>query len=85
MQGRMSFDLEARWRELRTPVTLLVPSLLSDRSAVQAARLQAANPLCTQRVVCGAGPFAPLEAPQMVVDVLGEELENSRLGALEAR
>ena len=74
MQGRMSFDLEARWRELQTPTTLLVPSLLSERSTEQAARLRAANRLCTQRVVDGAGPFAPLEAPETVVGVLREEL-----------
>ena len=77
MQGRMSFDLEACWRELRTPVTLLVPSLLSARSAAQAARLQGDNPLCTQRVVAGAGPFAPLETPQTVVEVLCDELASA--------
>lgn len=75
LQGRMSFDLEARWRELRTPVTLLVPSLLSEQSSGQAARLQAANPGCKLRVVQGAGPFAPLEAPQTVIDVLTDELK----------
>ncbi len=74
MQGRMSFDLEARWRELQTPVTLLVPSLLSGASSALAARLQAANRRCALRVVQGAGPFAPLEAPQTVVDVLRDEL-----------
>ncbi len=75
MQGRMSFDLEARWRELQTPVTLLVPSLLSGASSAQAARLQAANRLCALRVVQGAGPFAPLEAPQTVIEVLRDELK----------
>lgn len=75
MQGRMSFDLEARWRELQTPVTLLVPSLLSGASSAQAERLQAANRLCALRVVQGAGPFAPLENPQTVVDVLRDELQ----------
>ena len=74
MQGRMSFDLEARWRELQTPTTLLVPSLLSERSTEQAARLQAANRLGKQRVVEGAGPFAPLETPEVVVGVLREEI-----------
>ena len=77
MQGRMSFDLEARWRELQTPTTLLVPSLLSERSTEQAARLRAANRRCTQRVVEGAGPFAPLEAPATVIGVLREELESA--------
>lgn len=75
LQGRMSFDLEARWRELQTPTTLLVPSLLSSQSSAQAARLQAANRLCALRVVEGAGPFAPLEAPQTVIEVLRDELQ----------
>ena len=77
MQGRMSFDLEARWRELQTPTTLLVPSRLSERSSEQAARLQAANRRSKQRVVEGVGPFAPLETPGVVVGVLREELESA--------
>ena len=74
LQGRMSFDLEARWRELRTPVTLLVPSLLSAHSSAQAERLRAANKGCKLRVVPDAGPFAPLETPERVVAVLRDEL-----------
>ena len=73
-QGRMSFDLESCWRELRTPTTLLMPALPSGHSSGLMSRLQAANPLCRLRVVPGAGPFAPLEAPQTVVDVLVDEL-----------
>ena len=76
MQGRLSFDLEACWRQLQTPATVLVPSLLSEGSAAQATRLQAANPGCTLRTVADAGPFAPLEAPGKVIDVLRDELEN---------
>ena len=83
MQGKLSFDLEERWRDLKVPVTLLVPSLLAERLAGQTARLQAANQLCMPRVVEGVGPFAPLEAPQTVIDVLCAELR-SEAGALKA-
>ena len=44
MQGRMSFDLEARWRELEMPITLLVPSLLSERSSAQGGPLGGGQP-----------------------------------------
>ena len=74
-QGKMSFDLDARWRELQTPTTLLWPALASARSTKDAERLQTLNRLCTLRVVPGVGPFAPLEAPGAVVEVLREELQ----------
>ena len=76
LQGKMSFDLDARWRELQTPVTLLCPVQASARSVADAERLQALNRLCALRMVPGAGPFAPLEAPAAVVEVLREELHD---------
>ncbi len=75
MQGKMSFDLDARWRELQTPVTLLCPEQASARSTADARRLQTLNRLCSLRMVPGAGPFAPLEAPAAVVEVLRDELQ----------
>ena len=73
-QGKMSFDLDARWRELQTPVTLLCPARASAGSTDDAKHLQTLNRLCTLRMVPGAGPFAPLEAPAAVVEVLRDEL-----------
>lgn len=75
MQGKMSFDLDARWRELQTPVTLLCPEQASANSIADAKRLQSLNRLCALRMVPGAGPFAPLEAPAAVVEVLRDELQ----------
>ncbi len=75
LQGKMSFDLDARWRELQTPVTLLCPVRASAKSMKDAERLQTLNRLCALRVVPGVGPFAPLEAPGAVVEVLREELQ----------
>ena len=74
-QGKMSFDLDARWRELRTPVTLLCPAQASAKSMAEAKHLQTLNRLCALRIVPGAGPFAPLEAPAAVVEVLRDELK----------
>ena len=73
-QGKLSFDLDARWRELQTPVTLLCPAQASTRSAAYAGHLQTLNRLCALRTVPGAGPFAPLEVPAVVVEVLRDEL-----------
>lgn len=76
LQGKMSFDLDARWRELQTPVTLLCPVQASAKSTRDAERLQTLNRLCALRMVPGAGPFAPLEAPAAVVEVLRDELRD---------
>ena len=74
-QGKMSFDLDARFRELQTPATLLWPARLAGGPAFAAAgRLAEANSKCKLRVVPGAGPYAPLEAPESLVTVLNEEL-----------
>ena len=73
-QGKMSFDLDACWRALQTPVTLLCPAQASARSTKDAAHLQTLNRLCALRTVPGAGPFAPLETPTAVVEVLRGEL-----------
>ena len=74
-QGRMSFDLDARFRELPVPTTLLWPARLASGQAFAAVgRLAGSNPLCTLRVVPNAGPYAPLEAPESMIEVLNEEL-----------
>ncbi len=76
-QGKMSFDLDARFRELSVPTTLLWPSRLAGGQAFAAAeRLAGSNPLCALRVVPGAGPYAPLEAPGSMIEVLNEELRS---------
>lgn len=76
-QGKMSFDLEARFREVQAPMTLLWPARLAGGQAFAAAeRLAASNPACVLRVVPGAGPYAPLEAPGSVIEVLNEELQS---------
>lgn len=75
-QGKMSFDLDARFRELPVPTTLLWPARLAGGRAFAAAeRLAGSNRLCTLRVVPEAGPYAPLETPGSMIEVLNEELE----------
>ncbi len=75
-QGKMSFDLDARFRELPAPTTLLWPARLAGGQAFAAAeRLAGSNRLCTLRVVPEAGPYAPLEAPGSMIEVLNEELQ----------
>jgi pimeloyl-ACP methyl ester carboxylesterase len=74
MQGRMNFDLDSRFRELLPPVTLLWPELVASHSYAHALSLQSANRRCALRVVPKVGPFAPLEAPQVVTEVLRDEL-----------
>ena len=73
-QGKMSFELEQVFREIRTPVTLLWPSRSSASAQACARRLHDSNPLSSLRIVEGTGPFAPLESPGSVIDVLGDEL-----------
>ena len=73
-QGKMNFDLDAALREVKTPTTLLWPELASGQSVAHSQRLQSTNHWCHLRVVPGTGPFAPLEAPAMIVPVLSEEL-----------
>ena len=76
-QGKMSFDLEARFRELTIPTTLLWPARLAGGPGFAAVeRLAAANAACTLRVVPGAGPYAPLETPESLIEVLNEELRS---------
>jgi pimeloyl-ACP methyl ester carboxylesterase len=75
MQGRMNFDLDARFRELLPPVTLLWPELAASHSYAHALRLQSVNRRCAMRVIPKVGPFAPLEAPLIVTEVLKEELQ----------
>jgi pimeloyl-ACP methyl ester carboxylesterase len=75
MQGRMNFDLDARFRELLPPVTLLWPELAATHSYAHALRLQSVNRRCALRVVAKAGPFAPLESPLVVTEVLADELQ----------
>ena len=76
-QGKMSFDLDARVRELAIPTTLLWPARLAGGTAFAAVeRLAASNPKCRLRVVPGAGPYAPLEAPEAMIAVLNEELQD---------
>ncbi len=73
-QGKLSFDLESRFREVQTPTTLLYPSLAAPAALATGRRLQASNPRSTLRIVDGTGPFAPLESPGGVVGVLADEL-----------
>ena len=73
-QGKMSFDLEGGFRELQTPVTLLWPARAGASAQAAARRLQAGNRLSHLRTVEDTGPFAPLESPAGVVEVLGDEL-----------
>ena len=75
MQGRMNFDLDTGFRELLPPVTLLWPELAASHSYAHALRLQSVNRRCALRVVPKAGPFAPLEAPLVVTEVLKDELQ----------
>lgn len=75
-QGKMSFDLDARFRELSVPTTLLWPARLAGGQAFAAAeRLAGSNELCTLRVVPNAGPYAPLETPESMIAVLNGELQ----------
>ncbi|MBE7212210.1 MAG: alpha/beta hydrolase [Gluconacetobacter diazotrophicus] len=74
-QGKMSFDLDARFRNLAVPTTLLWPARLAGGPGFAAVeRLAGANGLCTLRVVPDAGPYAPLEAPGSMIGVLDAEL-----------
>ncbi len=74
-QGKMGFDLAARFPELQVPSTLLWPARLAGGQAFAGAeRLAASNAQCTLRVVPDAGPYAPLEAPENMIAVLQEEL-----------
>ncbi len=73
-QGKMNFDLDAALREVQTPTTLLWPDGAAGKSSAHAQRLQGLNSRCTLRVVPDLGPFAPLEAPAAVVEVLRQEL-----------
>ncbi len=74
-QGKMGFDLAARFPEISVPTTLLWPARLAGGGAFAAAeKLAASNPACKLRVVPDAGPYAPLEAPGSLIEVLGEEL-----------
>jgi pimeloyl-ACP methyl ester carboxylesterase len=75
MQGRMNFDLDARFREILPPVTLLWPELAASHSYAHALRLQSVNRRCALRVIPKVGPFGPLEAPAIVTDVLKDELQ----------
>ena len=77
-QGKMNFDLDAALRAVRTPTTLLWPELVSGNSQAYGQHLQTSTGNCALRTVTGAGPFAPLEAPAMVADVLREELGDRR-------
>ncbi len=80
-QGKLSFDLDSRFPEIPTPATLLYPSLSSAAALAVARRLQASNPGSNLRVVEGTGPFAPLESPDGVIDVLCDELRGERRAA----
>ena len=74
-QGKMGFDLAACFPEVTVPTTLLWPARLAGGGAFAAAeRLASSSPACTLRVVPDAGPYAPLEAPGSLIEVLGEEL-----------
>ena len=74
-QGKMGFDLPARFPEVTVPTTLLWPARLAGGAAFAAAeRLAASCPTCKLRVVPEAGPYAPLESPGSLIEVLGEEL-----------
>ncbi len=74
-QGKMGFDLAARFPEVTVPTTLLWPGRLAGGAAFAATeRLVRSNPACTLRVVPDAGPYAPLEAPGSLVEALNEEL-----------
>ena len=74
-QGKMGFDLAARFSEVSVPMTLLWPARLAGGADFAAAeRLAASNAACALRVVPEAGPYAPLEAPGSLIEVLGEEL-----------
>ena len=70
----MSFELEKVFPEIQTPVTLLWPSRASGSAQACARWLQGSNRLSNLRIVEGTGPFAPLESPAGVIDVLGDEL-----------
>ena len=73
----MSFDFDARFRALTVPTTLLWPARLAGGQAFAAVeRLAGTHPSCTLRVVPGAGPYAPLEAPESMIEVLGTELRS---------
>ena len=45
----------------------------SGQAFAAAERLAASNPLCSLRVVPDAGPYAPLEAPESLIEVLNAE------------
>ena len=84
-QGKMNFDLDTALHTVQTPTTLLWPTPAAGGAPAHALRLQGTNRLCTLRLVSGAGPFAPLEAPAMVVEVLAQELRKSEEASHAAR
>ena len=78
-QGKLSFDLDTCFPVLRTPATLLYPSLAAPAALHCARTLHASNHLSNLRIVEGAGPFAPLETPAVLTEVLGEELSGEHV------
>ncbi len=81
--GALSFDFEARWRALLPPVALLWGEEQFSEPESRAFRLQRMLPTSTLTTLPGTGAMAALEAPEVVVAALDEQLR-SELRVLKA-
>ena len=74
--GLLSFDLESRFKMITQPVTLLWGNQTVNPPMEMAFRFQGEVRNCNLVTLQNTGVFAALEAPQMVIDALREELQN---------
>ncbi len=74
--GLLSFDLESRFKMITQPVTLLWGNQTVNPPMEMAFRFQGAVRNCNLVTLQNTGVFPALEAPQMVIDALREELQN---------
>lgn len=83
LSGSLSFDLEARWRAVVSPVALLWGDEQFADPDSRAFRLQRMLPTSTLTTISGAGILAALEAPDAISAALDEQLR-SELRVLKA-
>ena len=74
--GLLNFDLEARFKMVTQPVTLLWGNRCVYPPMELAFRFQGSIKNCNLVTLQNAGAFAALESPQEVIDALREELQN---------
>ena len=74
--GLLNFDLEARFKMLTQPVTLLWGNQSAYPPIEAAYWFQSAIKNCNLVTLQNTGVFAALESPQQVIDALREELQS---------